>query len=82
MFKDSACKEILARNFQISFQPNGEPVPDDHLYQYVLELDDATKVMVDPSGRPLNFSELSENQFLESRNYIDSGQTEKILDMK
>lgn len=73
----------LSRVFGLNFDPvNHEPICDDNFYRYCLELDDATKVLHDSeTGEPLNFGEMSTDQFLQAREYIDSGQTLKILDM-
>lgn len=81
MFNDLACRDILTRDFGISFNHSGEPVIDEALRNYVLELDDATKVMHGRDGQPLNFGAMSEGQFLEARGYVDNGQIERILDM-
>lgn len=81
MFKDPACRQLLTDNFGISFLPNGEPVADEALREYVLELDDATKVMHGQDGRPLNFGAMPEAEFLEARHYVETGQIERILDM-
>jgi len=81
MFKDLACRQILTDNFGISFQTNGEPLADEALRNYVLELDDATKVMHGRDGRPLNFGAMPEAEFLEARDYIESGRIEQVLNM-
>jgi len=82
MFKDPACRQILIDDFGIGFRADGEPVADQALRDYILELDDATKVMHGRDGRPLNFGAMPEAEFLEARGYVDSGQIEKILDMR
>jgi radical SAM superfamily enzyme YgiQ (UPF0313 family) len=81
----------LTRAFGLKFQELPNKVPgkehwetliDENFRQYVLELDDATKVLHDPkTGEPLNFSDMPNDVFLQCREYIDSGQTLKILDM-
>ncbi len=81
MFKDPAVAELLQRNFAIQFESNGEPVCDDAFYQYVLELDDATKVLHNLEGEPLNFGALPLDKFLQAREYADNGQLYKILEM-
>ena len=68
-------------HFGITYGKDGEPVCDDAFYNYVLELDDATKVLNDKDGNPVNFGSMSMDQFLEARNYADNNQLEKILDM-
>ena len=47
----------------------------------MLELDDATKILNDKKGNPVNFGELPLDTFLQAREYIDSDQIEKILDI-
>ena len=62
-------------------EQEAEPVADQALRDYILELDDATKVMHNQDGRPLNFGAMPDEQFLEVREHVESGQIEKILDM-
>lgn len=81
MFKDPASKGILSRTFGLSFGADGEPVCDEALRRYVLELDDATKVMHNERGEPLYFGAMSMDQFLVARKYADEGEIEKILEM-
>src|SRR3989344_993216 len=79
----------LTRVFGITFQPAAsntggvqwEPVYDEKFLTYMLELDDATKVLHGENDEPLNFGDMPTDQFLQAREYIDSGQTLKILDM-
>ena len=77
---------LLRENFGITFVSNGcgasEPVVDEHLRQYVLELDDATKVLHNKRGEPLYYGDMPLEKFLEARNYVDNGQTLRILNMK
>ena len=82
MFKDPAAKGILTKTFGLTFGPDGEPVCDEALRQYVLELDDATKVMHNEHGEPLYFGAMSTDQFLEARMHADNGEIEKILEMR
>ncbi len=81
MFRDPFVQQALREHFGLSFEQNGDPVCDSALEWYVRELDDATKVLTGKGGAPLNFSDMSEDVFLQARAYIDSGQTEKILEM-
>jgi radical SAM superfamily enzyme YgiQ (UPF0313 family) len=81
MFKDPAAKDILAKTFGLTFGADGEPVCDEALRQYILELDDATKVMHNEHGEPLYFGAMPMDQFLEARAYADNGEIEKILNM-
>jgi len=71
----------LTRHFDISFDKLGHPICDDKFHNYVLELDDATKVLNNKNGEPVNFGELSMEQFLEAREHIDNNNIEKILEM-
>lgn len=82
LFKDARVKEIMSTNFGIRFNSSGDPECDDNLHYYVSELDDATKVMHDQSGKPLNFSAMTEDQFLRTREYVECGKIEKILEME
>ena len=71
----------LSEYFNISFDKNGQPVCDEHFHNYVLELDDATKVLNDRTGRPVNFGSMPTETFLKVREYIDNDQLEKVLDL-
>jgi hypothetical protein len=71
----------LQHHFNISFHNFGTPTCDDNFHQYVLELDDATKVLNDRDGNPVNFGEMDLDTFLQAREYIDSDQIEKILEL-
>ncbi len=81
MYKHPRVQELLGKHFGIRFNKFGEPVPDEALRSYILELDDATKVLHGVDGLPINYGELSMEQFLEARSYVDGGQIHKILDM-
>ncbi len=81
MFKDPQARGDLTRVFGIQFDEQGEPVCNDALHQYVLELDDATKLLHGPDGRPLNFSAMPDDVFQAARNLVDAGRTEAILDL-
>ncbi|MBI4125625.1 MAG: radical SAM protein [Deltaproteobacteria bacterium] len=81
MFGHPAVKKQLHENFGIAYDEENNPICDENLHYYVLELDDATKVMHDQSGQPLNFGKMPMDQFLRAREHIASGQIYKILDM-
>lgn len=76
-------QKILREAFGINFnQATGEPVCDENLRRYILELDDATKLLHNPkTGEPLNYSKMSTKVFAKARDYIDSGEIYKILEM-
>ena len=67
--------------YDISFDNYARPVCDDKFHTYVLELDDATKVLNDKNGNPVNFGGMPVEQFLQAREYVDSDRIEKILEM-
>ena len=81
MFKDQKVQKLLTEHFGISFDRAGDPLCDIAFLQYVEELDDATKVLVGANGKPLNWSEMPDEVFLEARRHVDNDQIEKILDM-
>jgi hypothetical protein len=74
-------KPKLTEHFDISFNKMGQPICDDNFHKYVLELDDATKVLNDKNGNPVNFGEMPLDLFLQAREHIDTGNIEKILEM-
>lgn len=82
MFRHPKVKSLLSKHFGIVFGPMGEPVPDESLRSYILELDDATKVLHGTDGEPINFGDMPLETFLEARDYADSGQIGKILNMR
>ena len=57
------------------------PICDDAFHKYVLELDDATKVLDDKDGNPVNFGDMPMDTFLEAREHANNGEIEKILEM-
>jgi len=71
----------LKKHFDINFDADGNPICDDNLHNYVLELDDATKILNDKDGNPVNFGSMKMDDFLQAREHIDNNQIEKILDM-
>jgi radical SAM superfamily enzyme YgiQ (UPF0313 family) len=75
-------KPQLTEHFGITYDVLGEPVCDENFHNYVLELDDATKVLNDKNGNPVNFGSMPTDTFLEAREYINSDQIEKIFDME
>ncbi|MDO8443529.1 MAG: radical SAM protein [Candidatus Azambacteria bacterium] len=83
MGRQPKVQKILHRVFGINFnQITGEPVCDENLRRYILELDDATKLLKNPkTGESLNYSEMPAKVFAKARDYIDSGELYKILKM-
>jgi len=81
MFKEPVVVEKLQKNFGITFDKKNDPICDDNFYFYVSELDDATKILNDKNGNPINYSDLSMDEFLKAREHIDNDEIEKILDM-
>ena len=74
-------KTKLEKHFGISHDKFGNPICDDNFHQYVLELDDATKILNDRDGNPVNFGSMSMEDFLQARQHIDNDEIEKILEM-
>lgn len=76
-------ERLLNEVFGITFdKTTREPICDENFHQYVLELDDATKILHDPkTGQPLNFGDMPMDVFLQAREYVDNGETFKILEM-
>lgn len=82
MFRNEKVRSLLTQHFSVSFNLDGSPIPNDALLNYVLELDDATKLLHGADGRMINFGDVPDGQFMEARGYIETGQIAKILDMK
>ena len=74
-------KPKLTKHFDISFNKIGQPICDENFHKYVLELDDATKVLNDKNGNPVNFGEMPLDVFLQAREHVNNGNIEKILEM-
>lgn len=79
MFRHPKVRERLARGFGVSFGLDGQPACDDALLDYVLQLDDATKVLVDKNGEDVYYGEMSMSKFKKCRSLIDEGEIESIL---
>lgn len=82
LFGHPKVRERLMDGFGISYDTNSQPVVNDALRQYVLELDDATKLLADNSGRIVNFSGMTDNQIEEAKFHVEYMETDKILEMK
>ena len=72
----------MKKHFDIEYDSFGDPICDDNFHNYVLELDDATKILNDKNGDPVNFGSMPLDKFLQAREHIDNDQIEKILEMK
>jgi len=82
MFKHPVVREKLSKLFGIKYNQNTlTPVYNENMKKYVLSLDDATKVLFNNSGKPLNFSAMPDDIFLEAKTYIEGGEIFKILEM-
>ena len=81
MFKEPSVINSLSKNFGINFDSESNPIADQAFKNYVLELDDATKVLHNKKGEPLNFSSMPTDLFAEARELIDQDKLEKILDL-
>ena len=81
MFKHPDVRATMARTFDVKFdRETNEPIPDDNFFNYVSELDDATKTLEGVGGL-MNFSKMTDDEFLEVRNFVDTGEIEKILEL-
>jgi radical SAM superfamily enzyme YgiQ (UPF0313 family) len=78
MFKESIIKNALKKHFNVDFNAN-TPVFNDALKTYILNLDDATKVMNGINGSALYFGSMSEDMFLKAREFVDADNIEGIL---
>lgn len=81
MFSRPDVKEKLSNNFGLNFDSVNKPICDENFRKYIGGLDDATKVLVDKDGNPLNYGKMDNDTFLKAREYIDNSQLEKILEM-
>jgi len=81
MFKEPSVIESLSKNFGIHFDVGGNPIEDQSFRSYVLELDDATELLHNENGEPLNFSFMPTDLYVEARELIDQDKLEKILDL-
>jgi len=89
LINQSRVRAELSRVFGLSFRRvsdnpstvQWDPVMDEAFHHYLLQLDDATKVLEGYGGEPLNFSEMSTDQFMHVRDLIDNGRTLEILSL-
>jgi radical SAM superfamily enzyme YgiQ (UPF0313 family) len=82
MFKHPKIQSALVDVFSLTIDPvKNEPVPDESYRKYVLELNDASKMICSDDGRPLNYSAMPDDQFVEVRNILDTESIFSILEM-
>lgn len=81
MFTHPQVRARLGETFGIHYDRGGRPVPDERLRHYVMELNDASKVLYGPDGRLLNFSAMSDDQFHDARRLVETGNIFDILDL-
>lgn len=77
----------LTKAFNLNWRATGnprspyEPIWDENARTWLLEMDDATKLLRGRNGKPVNFSEMPDSVAIQAREYADSGQTDRILEM-
>jgi len=81
MFKHPAVVERLNKHFGISFTNTLEPILDQNYKKYVLELDDATKLLKNSNGDIINYGSIDDDQFSEIRDFVANKKIGKILEM-
>jgi len=81
MFKNKKVIQKLSENFGINFDSNLQPILDDNFKQYVLELDDATKLLTGKDGQIINYSDIPDQQFRDIRELVKKKQLSKVLDL-
>lgn len=80
MFEHPKVREVLGRTFDLRFdQKTGKPIADENFRTYVLELNDATKMITNNDGRPLNYSDIPDDQFVEVRTMLDERNLDGVL---
>ena len=80
MFKEKVVQEKLIKGFGISFV-NNAPVCDSNLERYVEQLNDATDIIYTDDGGLLQYSDISDQMFMEIRDRIDNNDIFSILDL-
>jgi len=81
MFGIENVRQTLSDVFSLSFTDDNQPVADEYFRRYVLELDDATKLLTNEKGDPLNYGDLPLDMFMQVRKMLDHGDIEKILNL-
>lgn len=80
MFSMPVVREKLGNVFGIKFDEFGQPVFNESLENYVLQLDDATK-LIGNGKEILNYSAMPDDIFLQAKKFIENGEIENILHM-
>ena len=81
MFKVPIVREKLNKIFGINFNSyTNEVIPDENLYLYVKELEDATKVLKNEAGE-LYYGDMDIDVFLQAKEYVERKELYKILDI-
>ena len=81
MFKLPIVREKLNKIFGLSFNSlTKEVIPDENLYLYVKELEDATKVLKNEAGQ-LYYGSMNIDEFLQAKEFVEKKELYKILDM-
>ena len=70
MFKHPKVQNLLNNNFGISFDDFGLPILDEHYKEYVLELDDVTKLLTNADWEIFNFGEVPDELIVEIRELV------------
>ena len=70
MFKHPKVQNLFNNNFGISFDDFGLPILDEHYKEYVLELDDVTKLLTNADGEIFNFGEVPDELIVEIRELV------------
>jgi len=80
MFKEKTVQEKLSKGFGITFI-NNKPVCDSNLERYVEQLNDATDIIYTDDGGLLQYSDISDQMFMEIRDRIENNDIFSILDL-
>jgi len=81
MFEHSVVRDKLHKNFGINFDNNYNPSIDENYKKYILELDDATKLLSNSEGDIINYGAIPDDTFKQIRNYVEQGKLSSILDI-
>ena len=79
MGKNKKVQEVLRESFGLTFDEDGQPMCDGALYKYVVELDDAVKILHDKNGKPVYYGDMSIDKFIACRELIEAGRTVEVL---